>query len=54
VPDDVFATALQDAAARSRKRLQILTHLEAGPDHPVLAGMRRPPSLLVARVLQTA
>ncbi|MBI1946604.1 MAG: RsmD family RNA methyltransferase [Deltaproteobacteria bacterium] len=49
-----FASALQEAAARSRKRLQILARLGAGPDHPTLAGVRPPPTLLVARVLATA
>lgn len=52
--DDALATALQDAAAKSRKRLQVLARLGAGPDHPTLAGMRAPPSLLVMRVLATA
>lgn len=52
--DDAFAAALQEAAAKARKRLQVLAKLGAGPDHPTLAGVRGPPSLLVARVLATA
>lgn len=49
-----FAAALQQAAAKSRKRLQILARLGPGADHPTLAGVRPPPTLLVARVLATA
>jgi 23S rRNA (cytosine1962-C5)-methyltransferase len=52
--DDTFIGVVQDAAARSRRRLQVLARLGPGPDHPTLAGVRLPPSLLVARVLQTA
>jgi 23S rRNA (cytosine1962-C5)-methyltransferase len=52
--DAQFAEALQDAAAKFRKRLQILARLGNGPDHPVLAGAPIPPSMLVARVLATA
>ncbi len=52
--DDAFAGALQDAAAKTRKRLQVLARLGSGPDHPTLAGVRPPPSLLVSRVLATA
>lgn len=54
IDETAFAVALQDAAARSRKRLQILARLGAGADHPTLAGVRPPPTLLVARVLATA
>jgi 23S rRNA (cytosine1962-C5)-methyltransferase len=54
VDDELFATVLQDGAARTRKRLQILARLGPGPDHPVLAGTPSPPSLVVARVLQSA
>lgn len=49
-----FAAAMQDAAAKTRKRLQVLARLGAGADHPTLAGVRPPPTLLVARVLATA
>ena len=52
--DEQFAGALQDAAAKTRKRLQILARLGPGPDHPTLAGVKAPLSLLVARVLATA
>jgi 23S rRNA (cytosine1962-C5)-methyltransferase len=52
--DAQFADAMQEAAAKSRKRLQVLAHLSPGPDHPLLAGVKPPPSLLVARVLATA
>jgi 23S rRNA (cytosine1962-C5)-methyltransferase len=52
--DEELADALQEAAARSRKRLQVLARLGPGPDHPSLAGVRPPPSLLVTRVLATA
>lgn len=52
--DDAASAAMQDAAARSRKRLQILARLGPGPDHPSLAGVPSPPSLIVARVLATA
>jgi 23S rRNA (cytosine1962-C5)-methyltransferase len=52
--DDAFTSALQEAAAKSRKRLQVLARLGPGPDHPTLAGTRYLPSLVVARVLSTA
>lgn len=52
--DDAASAAMQDAAARSRKRLQILARLGPGPDHPSLAGVPSPASLIVARVLATA
>ena len=52
--DDAFETAMQDAAAKTRKRLQVLARLGPGPDHPTLAGVRPPPSLIVTRVLATA
>jgi 23S rRNA (cytosine1962-C5)-methyltransferase len=52
--DNAFAGALQEAAAKTRKRLQILAHLGPGPDHPNLAGVPAAPSLLVTRVLATA
>lgn len=52
--DNVASAAMQDAAARSRKRLQILARLGPGPDHPMLAGVPAPSTLLVARVLATA
>jgi 23S rRNA (cytosine1962-C5)-methyltransferase len=52
--DEAFAGALQDAAAKTRKRLQMLALYGRGPDHPVLAGVRPPPSLIVSRVLATA
>lgn len=52
--DDTFIGVVQDAAARSRRRLQVLARLGPGPDHPTLAGVRLPPSLVVTRVLQTA
>ena len=50
----LFEELLVEAATRSRKRLQVLSRLGAGPDHPTLLGM---PELsartLVVRVLAT-
>ncbi len=51
---DAFVHCMQDAAADTRRRLQILARLEPGPDRPVLAGTHAPAALVVARVLQTA
>ena len=41
-------------SAKTRKRLQVLSRLGSGPDHPTLAGVRPPPALIVTRVLATA
>jgi 23S rRNA (cytosine1962-C5)-methyltransferase len=54
ISDELFIGALQEAAARTRRRLQILARLDTGPDHPTLAGCPLPASLVVARVLQTS
>lgn len=54
VDELAFGAALQDAAAKTRKRLQVLARVGHGADHPTLAGVRPPPTLFVARVLTTA
>ena len=51
--DERFAAALQESASALRRRLQVLTRLGPGPDHPTLAGTPLPPSILVMRVLGT-
>lgn len=51
--DERFAAALQESATQLRRRLQVLTRLGPGPDHPTLAGTPLPPSILVMRVLGT-
>lgn len=51
--DERFAAALQESASQLRRRLQVLTRLGPGPDHPTLAGTPLPPSILVMRVLGT-
>lgn len=51
--DERFAAALQTRATDLRRRLQVLTRLGPGPDHPTLAGTPLPPSILVMRVLGT-
>lgn len=56
LPEGEFERIIVDAATRSRKRLQILARMSAGPDHPTLLGVpeSRAATTLVLRVLGMA
>jgi|GEM_PF-1026389 len=54
VDQETFERILTDAAQQGRKRLQVLSRMQAGPDHPVLVGMHDPSATtLLLRVLST-